>query len=105
MAAKLKKGDKVIVLAGRDKGKRGEITKIVPAQDKALVGGVNMVKRHTKQSQESQGGIIAKEALIHLSNLAIEDPKDGSPTRVGFKIGKDGKKERFAKKSGDVING
>lgn len=103
MAAKLKKGDKVIVLAGRDKGKRGEITKMVPDQDKALVQGVNMVKRHTKQSQSTQGGIIAKEALIHLSNLAIEDPKDGSATRVGFKIEKDGKKVRIAKKSGGVI--
>ena len=105
MAAKLKKGDKVVVLAGRDKGKRGEILKMVPDQDKALVQGINMVKRHTKQSQTSQGGIIAKEAFIHLSNLAIEDPKDGSATRVGFKIEKDGKKVRFAKKSGDVING
>lgn len=102
MAAKLKKGDKVIVLAGRDKGKRGEIIKMVPDQDKALVQGVNMVKRHTKQSQTSQGGIIAKEALIHLSNLAIEDPKDGSATKVGFKIEK-GSKVRFAKKSGEVI--
>jgi large subunit ribosomal protein L24 len=103
MAAKLKKGDKVIVLAGRDKGKRGEIMKMVPAAEKALVQGINMVKRHTKQTQTNQGGIIAKEALIHLSNLAIEDPKDGSATRVGFKIEKDGSKVRVAKKSGGVI--
>ncbi len=103
MAAKLKKGDKVIVLAGRDKGKRGEIMKMVPADDKAIVQGINMVKRHTKQSQTSQGGIIAKEALIHVSNLAIEDPKDGSATRVGFKIEKDGSKVRIAKKSGGAI--
>lgn len=103
MAAKLKKGDKVIVLAGKDKGKRGEIMKMVPADDKALVQGVNMVKRHTKQTQTNQGGIIAKEALIHVSNLAIEDPKDGSATRVGFRIEKDGSKVRVAKKSGGVI--
>ena len=103
MAAKLKKGDKVVVLAGRDKGKEGEITKVMPAAGKAIVAGVNMVIRHTRQSQQEQGGRIPKEAAIDLSNLAMVDPKDGGPTRVGFKM-VDGQKVRFAKKSGEVID-
>lgn len=104
MAAKLKKGDKVVVIAGKDKGKRGEITQVMPADGRALVSGVNLVKRHTRPTQASAGGIITKEAPIQLSNLMIEDPKDGSPTRVGFKVEGD-RKVRFAKKSGEVING
>lgn len=103
MAAKLKKGDKVVVLAGKDKGKEGEITQMMPKEGRALVSGVNVVIRHTRQSQQSQGGRIPKEAPIHISNLALVDPKDGGATRVGFKA-VDGKKVRFAKKSGEVID-
>jgi len=104
MAAKLKKGDKVVVIAGKDKGKRGEITSVLPDEGRAVVQGVNLVKRHTRPTQANAGGIVTKEAAIQLSNLMIEDPKDGAPTRVGFKV-LDGKKVRFAKKSGEVING
>ncbi|MEM7268975.1 MAG: 50S ribosomal protein L24 [Pseudomonadota bacterium] len=103
MAAKLKKGDKVVVLAGKDKGREGEITQVMPSSGKAIVSGVNMVIRHTRQSQTAQGGRIPKEAAIDLSNLAMVDPKDGGPTRVGFKE-VDGKKVRYAKKSGEVID-
>ena len=103
MAAKLKKGDKVVVLTGRDKGKKGEITKVMPTEGRAVVSGVNTVIRHTRQSQQSQGGRIPKEAPIQLSNLAIVDPKTGEPTRVGFKV-VDGRKVRFAKKSGEVLD-
>ncbi len=103
MAAKLKKGDKVVVLTGRDKGKEGEILTVLPKESRAVVSGVNMVIRHTRQSQNSQGGRIPKEAPIHLSNIALVDPKDGGPTRVGFRM-EDGKKVRFAKKSGEVID-
>jgi large subunit ribosomal protein L24 len=102
---KIKKGDKVVVLAGKDKGRTGEVLEVRPSEDKALVRGVNQVRRHQKQTQSQQGGIITKEAPIHLSNLAIADPKDGKPTRVGFRTEKDGKKVRFAKRSGEVING
>lgn len=103
MAAKLKKGDKVVVLAGKDKGKEGEITQVMPQEGRALVSGVNIVIRHTRQSQQAQGGRIPKEAPIHLSNLALVDPKDGGATRVGFKT-VDGQKVRYAKKSGEVID-
>ena len=103
MAAKLKKGDKVVVLTGRDKGKEGEITKVMPKEGRAIVDGVNTVIRHTRQSQQSQGGRVPKPAPIDLSNLALVDPKEGGPTRVGFKE-VDGKKVRFAKKSGEVID-
>lgn len=105
MAAKIKKGDKVVVLAGRDKGKAGEVVKVLPKDNRALVRGVNLVKRHTKQSAQSEGGIISKEATIDLSNIAIADPKDGKATRVGFKVLDDGRKVRFAKRSGDLIDG
>jgi large subunit ribosomal protein L24 len=106
MAAKIKKGDKVVVLAGRDKGRRGEVMSVNPDQGRAIVGGVNLVKRHTKaNAQNSEGGIISKEAPIELSNVAIADPKDGKPTRVGFKVLDDGRKVRFAKRSGDLIDG
>ncbi|MDG1208193.1 MAG: 50S ribosomal protein L24 [Paracoccaceae bacterium] len=103
MAAKLKKGDKVIVLAGKDKGKEGEILSVMPKENRAMVQGVNMVIRHTRQSQTEQGGRIPKEASVDLSNLAMVDPKDGGATRVGFKE-VDGKKVRYAKKSGEVID-
>jgi large subunit ribosomal protein L24 len=102
-AAKIKKGDQVIVLAGRDKGKKGEVFQVMPKDCRALVRGVNMVRRHQRQSAQQEGGIIAKEAPIHVSNLALEDPKDGKPTRVGFKKLDDGRKVRFAKRSGEVI--
>ena len=105
MAAKLKKGDKVVVLAGKDKGREGQIAQVMPKEGRAIVSGVNMVVRHTKQSQTSQGGRMPKEAAIQLSNLALVDPKEGGPTRVGFKILDDGKKVRFAKKSGEIIDG
>jgi len=101
---KLRKGDRVVVLTGRDKGKRGEILKMMPTENRAIVQGVNQVKRHQRQSQSQEGGIIVKEASINLSNLAIEDPKDGSPTRVGFRILDDGRKVRFAKGSGEIID-
>ncbi len=104
MAAKLKKGDKVIVLTGKDKGKKGEITLVMPAANKAIVEGVNMAIRHTKQSQTSQGGRVPQAAAIQLSNLAIQDPKTGEATRVGFRMEGD-KKVRYAKKSGETING
>ncbi|MBV9589763.1 MAG: 50S ribosomal protein L24 [Hyphomicrobiales bacterium] len=105
MAAKIKKGDKVVVLAGRDRGRNGEVIRMFPTDQRALVRGVNMVRRHQKQSAQSEGGIISKEAPIHLSNLAIADPKDGKATRVGFKFLDDGRKVRFAKRSGDLIDG
>jgi large subunit ribosomal protein L24 len=108
MAAKIKKGDKVIVLAGRDKGRTGEVIEVRPSEDRALVRGVNMVKRHQRQTAQQEGGIISKESTIHLSNLAMADPKDGKPTRVGFKFvgeGQDRKKVRIAKRSGVEIDG
>ena len=105
MAAKIKKGDKVVVLAGRDKGKNGEVLQVMPKDERAIVRGVNMVKRHTRQTASQEGGIISKEATIHLSNLAVADPKDGKATRVGFKILDDGRKVRVAKRSGETIDG
>ena len=103
MAAKLRKGDKVIVLSGKDKAKTGEIIKIITKSSKALVSGVNNAIRHTKQTQSTQGGRITKEMPIDLSNVALIDPKDGGATRVGFKF-VEGKKVRYAKKSGETIN-
>jgi large subunit ribosomal protein L24 len=105
MAAKIKKGDKVVVLTGRDKGRKGEVSMVMPKEGKALVSGINLVKRHQKQTQTTEGGIISKEAAIQLSNIAIVDPKDGKATRVGFKILDDGRKVRVAKRSGDLIDG
>jgi large subunit ribosomal protein L24 len=105
MAAKIKKGDKVVVLTGRERGKSGEVIKVMPKEDRALVRGVNMVKRHQRQTAAQEGGIVTKEASLHLSNLAVADPKDGKPTRVGFKVLDDGRKVRFAKRSGDLIDG
>ncbi|WP_395667066.1 50S ribosomal protein L24 [Methylocella sp.] len=105
MAAKIKKGDKVVVLTGRDKGRSGEVLQVMPKEERALVRGVNLVKRHQRQTAKQEAGIVSKEAAIHLSNLALADPKDGAPTRVGFKILEDGRKVRVAKRSGDVIDG
>lgn len=104
MGVKIKKGDRVIVTTGRDKGKKGEVLKVFPAENRALVSGVHMVKRHQRQTQTQQGGIVSKEGSIHLSNLAHVDPKSGDATRVGFKILKDGRKVRVARKSGEVID-
>ena len=103
---KIRKGDKVVVIAGKDKGRTGEVLRVMPKDDKALVRGVNLVRRHQKQSQTQEGGIITKEAPIHLSNIAMVDPKDNkSATRVGFQIQKGGKKVRVAKRSGELIDG
>ena len=104
MAAKIKKGDKVVVLAGKDKGKTGEVIEVRPSENRAVVRGVNIVRHHQKQSAKSEGGIVAKEAALDLSNLAVADPKDGKPTRVGFKLLDDGRKVRFAKRSGETID-
>jgi large subunit ribosomal protein L24 len=108
MAAKIRKGDKVIVLTGRDKGRVGEVIEVRPDQNRALVRNINMVKRHQRQSPSQEGGIVSKEGPVHLSNLALADPKDGKPTRIGFKFvgeGRDRKKLRFAKRSGVEIDG
>ena len=100
---KIKKGDHVIVLTGRDKGKHGEVVEMLPKENRAVVRGVNVMRRHVKPTGVKQGGIVSKEASIDLSNLALEDPKDGKPTRIGFKVLEDGKKVRFAKRSGEII--
>jgi large subunit ribosomal protein L24 len=105
MGAKIKKGDKVVVLTGRDRGRSGEVIEVRPSDERALVRGINMVKRHQKQTAQQEGGIISKELSIHLSNLALADPKDGKPTRVGFKVMTDGKRVRIAKRSGVEIDG
>ena len=104
MAAKIKKGDKVIVLTGRDKGKSGEVLRVLPTEQRVVVAGINQVKRHEKPSMRTSGGIVTKESPIHLSNVALADPKDGKPTRVGFTVLKDGKKVRVAKRSGETLN-
>src|SRR4029077_2019007 len=108
MAAKIKKGDTVIVIAGRDKGRTGEVIEMRREDGRVLVRGVNMVKRHQRRTAAQEGGIVSKEASIHISNVALADPKDGKPTRVGFKLvgkGDDRKKLRFAKRSGVEIDG
>lgn len=102
---KLKKGDNVIVLTGKDKGRKGEIVQVKPKEGKAIVQGINMIKRHQRQTQNSEAGIVTREAPVQLSNLALVDPKDGNATRVGFKIMDDGRKVRVAKRSGEVIDG
>lgn len=101
---RVKKGDKVVVLAGKDKGKSGEVLSVLRKDRRVLVSGINMVKRHTRQSQTEQGGIVSKEAPLDLSNVALQDPKDGKATRVGYKTLEDGRKVRFAKRSGEVID-
>ena len=102
---KIRKGDHVVVVTGKDKGKHGEVLKMLPAENRAIVKGVSMVRRHQRQTASQEGGIITKEAPIHISNIALEDPKDGKPTRVGYKFLKDGRKVRFARRSGEVIDG
>lgn len=104
MVAKIKKGDRVIVTTGRDKGKKGEVLKVLPKENKAVVAGVNTAKRHTKQTQRTQGGIVNKDLPIDLSNLAHVDPKSGEATKIGWKELGDGRRVRFAKKSGEVID-
>ncbi len=104
MAAKIKKGDKVVVLAGKYRGTEGEVTQVMPKADRVLVKGVNVVAKHQKQTATSRGGIVREEAPVHISNVAIKG-KDGKPTRVGFKTGADGKKVRIERRSGEVING
>jgi large subunit ribosomal protein L24 len=104
MAAKIKKGDKVIVIAGRDKGRQGEVLSVSPTDNRAVVSGINVVKRHTKQTAAQEGGIVSKSLPIHLSNIAMRDPKDGKPTRIGYKMVGE-KKVRFAKRSGEQIDG
>lgn len=101
---KIRKGDEVVVLTGRDKGKRGEVTQVLPKKGKLLVGGLNIAKRHTRPQQGQAGGIIDKEMPLDISNVALADPKDGKPTRVGYKFLDDGRKVRFAKKSGEIID-
>jgi large subunit ribosomal protein L24 len=103
MAAKIKKGDKVVILAGKDKGKTGTVQQVIPTETRALVQGINLVRRHTKQSPSQDAGIYTKEAPIHLSNIALVDAA-GKATRVGFKV-QDGKKVRIARTTGDVIDG
>jgi large subunit ribosomal protein L24 len=105
MAAKIKKGDSVVVLTGKDKGKTGEVLRVMPTESRVLVAGVNQVKRHQKPSMQATGGIVTKEASLHISNVALADPKDGKPSRVGFKTLNDGSKVRVAKRSGEVVNG
>lgn len=102
---KIRKGDHVVVVAGKDKGRKGEVIKVMPKQQRVLVQGVNMIRRHQRQTAEQEGGIINKEASLHISNVALEDPKDGVPTRVGYKTLEDGRKVRFARRSGEVIDG
>ncbi|MGN0919686.1 MAG: 50S ribosomal protein L24 [Alphaproteobacteria bacterium] len=104
MKLKIKKGDKVIVITGKDKGKTGEVTKVLVQENKVIVSGINIAKRHTKPSQESAGGIISKEMPIHISNVAYVDPKTNKPTRLGIQVDKDGHKVRVAKKSGEVVD-
>ena len=107
MAAKLKirKGDRVVVLTGRDKGKIGEVLRVLPKDNRAVVQGVNMARRHQKQTAAQEGGVVSREASIHISNLALRDPKDSKPVRVGYKVLSDGKKVRVARRSGEVIDG
>ena len=101
---KIKKGDQVIVLSGRDKGRKGEVLRVLPKDNRALVQGVNMVKRHTRPTQMQAGGIIERETSIHISNLSLIDPKSGDATRVGYKILDDQRKVRYSKRSGEVID-
>jgi large subunit ribosomal protein L24 len=102
---KIRKGDKVVVITGKDKGRQGEVVRVIPDENRAVVAGINVAKRHTRQTASQEGGIINKDMPMQISNLALRDPKDGKPTRVGYKTLADGKKVRFAKRSGEVIDG
>jgi large subunit ribosomal protein L24 len=102
---KIKKGDHVVVITGKDKGKHGEVLKVMPSENRAIVKGVALVRRHQRQTASQEGGIVTKEAPVEISNIALEDPKDGKATRVGYKFLKDGRKVRFARRSGEVIDG
>jgi large subunit ribosomal protein L24 len=104
MAARIKKGDRVVVVTGRDRGLQGEVLKVLPQEERAIVQGVRLVKRHRRASMQNEAGIESKEAPIHVSNIAHVDPKDGKPTRIGFKFLEDGRKVRFAKRSGEVLD-
>ncbi len=104
MAARIRKGDSVIVLTGKDKGARGEVLRVMPKDERAIVSGVNLVKKHQRQTAQDRGGVISKEAPIHLSNLALADPKDGKPTRVAFRVRDDGSKVRVSKRTGEAID-
>ena len=104
MSAKVRKGDRVVVTSGRDKGKSGEVLRVYTSEERVLVTGVNVVKRHQRQTAKAQGGIVSKESPIHLSKISHVDPKTGSPPRIGFKILGDGRRVRFAKKSGEVLD-
>jgi large subunit ribosomal protein L24 len=106
MAARIKKGDKVLVISGTSKGSRGEVLRVIPSEDRAVVQGVAVAKHHTKPSRMGQeGGIIEREAAVHLSNLALIDPTTDKPTKVGFRVLEDGRKVRVARKSGAAIDG
>ncbi|MCB1471973.1 MAG: 50S ribosomal protein L24 [Rhodobiaceae bacterium] len=105
MAAKIRKGDRVVVLTGKDKGRSGEVIEVNPKDNRATVRGINIVRKHQRQTANQEGGIISREAPVHISNLAIADPKDDKPTRVGFKTLTDGRKVRVAKRSGETIDG
>lgn len=105
MAPRIKKGDRVMVIAGRDKGRKGDVLGVLPKENRAIVQGINMVRRHQRQTASQEGGIISKEMSIHLSNLAHIDPKEDKPTRVGFRVDDNGKKVRYAKRSGETIDG
>jgi large subunit ribosomal protein L24 len=104
MSAKVRKGDRVVVTSGRDKGKSGEVLRVYPSEERVVIAGVNLVKRHQRQTQKVQGGIVSKEAPLHLSKIAHVDPKTGGPTRIGFKVLEDGRSVRFAKKSGEILD-
>jgi large subunit ribosomal protein L24 len=104
MAQRIRKGDNVVVIAGRDRGKTGEVLRVLPAEDRAVVRGVNLVRRHQRQTAQTQGGIITKEMPIHLSNISLAEPTDGKPTRIGFRF-VEGRKVRYAKRTGDQIDG
>jgi len=104
MAAKIKKGDQIIVIAGKDKGKKGEVIRSIPSENRVVVQGINMVTKHTKPSMTTQGGLVKQEAAIHVSNVAHIDPKSNEPTRVSFKVLEDGTKVRVARKSGEQID-
>ena len=101
---RIKKGDDVVVLSGREKGKKGKVLRVIRESSRVLVQGVNMVRRHTRPSQTNPGGIVEKESAVHISNVAVADPKLGKPTRIGFKTLGDGRKVRFAKRSGEVVD-